>query len=303
MREQRTAFPLVPRRRVIGLSFGALASARRGRGADVAGTRPYRPGDDMRAIDWRASARLSSARSADEFVVRESYVDEAPRVVIVCDRRPSMSLYAPPLPWLHKAAAMETAALLVLESALAARGYLGYLDFADEEPHWRPPRTQRDLEELHGARPFTAADDSLERAFDHLMAHRASLPPGSFVFVLSDFLAPPPERVWVDTLERRWDVVPVVIQDPVWDSSFPDVSGVVVPFADARTGRIARVRLTRREVVALREERERRRTDLLRLFDGFDLQPVLLAASEPPAVLDAFLAWAGWRQALRSRRR
>jgi uncharacterized protein (DUF58 family) len=176
------AFPLVPRRRVIGLSFGAVRSARRGRGSDVAGTRPYRPGDDVRAVDWRASARLSSARGHDEFVVRESFVDEAPRAVVVADRRPSMGLYAPPLPWLHKAAALEVAARLVLESTLAARGYLGYVDVADREPHWLAPRTRR---ELPFDRPYTAADDSLERAFAALGAHRAALPSGSFLFVLS----------------------------------------------------------------------------------------------------------------------
>jgi len=227
-------------------------------------------------------------------------VEEAPRAVLLADRRPSMSLYAPPLPWLHKAAALAAASRLVLQSTLAARGYLGYLDVAEPEPCWLPPRTRRELVE---ERPFTAPDDSLERAFACLAPHRAALPPGSFVFVVSDFLAPPPESVWIDALERRWDVVPVVIQDPVWDASFPEVAGVVVPFADARTGRTARVRLTRRETAALREQNERRRAELLRLFDAYDLQPVLVESSEPAAVLDAFLTWAAWRRSLGSARR
>ena len=64
-------FPLIPRRRVLGLPFGGLHSARRGTGADVAGSRPYRPGDDVKRIDWYASARLSLARGSDEFVVRD----------------------------------------------------------------------------------------------------------------------------------------------------------------------------------------------------------------------------------------
>ena len=60
-----------------------MRSVRRGRGTEVAGSRPYRPGDDIRSIDWGASARMSSARGADEFVVRERYADEGPRVVVV----------------------------------------------------------------------------------------------------------------------------------------------------------------------------------------------------------------------------
>src|SRR5204863_1209167 len=96
-------FPLAPRRRVIGLSFGAMHSARRGLGSDVAGSRPYRPGDDVDAIDWPASAKLSTARGSDEFIVREHYADEAPRVVVFCDRRPALAATRAPLPWLDKA--------------------------------------------------------------------------------------------------------------------------------------------------------------------------------------------------------
>ena len=84
-------FPLIPRRRVLGLPFGGLHSMRRGLGSDVAGSRPYQPGDDVDKIDWYASARLSLARGSEEFVVREHFADEAPRVVVLCDRRPSMS--------------------------------------------------------------------------------------------------------------------------------------------------------------------------------------------------------------------
>ena len=55
-------FQLVPRRRLMGLPHGTMRSVRRGRGTEVAGSRPYRPGDDIRTIDWASSARLSSAR-------------------------------------------------------------------------------------------------------------------------------------------------------------------------------------------------------------------------------------------------
>jgi uncharacterized protein (DUF58 family) len=98
--DARLTFKLVPRRRVIGLSFGAVRSLRRGAGLDVAGSRPYRPGDDMDVIDWAASARLSTARGSDEFLVRERFAEVAPKVVIVCDRRPNMEVYESPLPWL-----------------------------------------------------------------------------------------------------------------------------------------------------------------------------------------------------------
>ena len=95
-------FPLIPRRRVLGLPFGGLHSLRRGLGSDVAGSRPYQPGDDVDKIDWYASARISLARGSEEFVVREHYADEAPRVVVLSDRRPSMSVFPEGWPWLNK---------------------------------------------------------------------------------------------------------------------------------------------------------------------------------------------------------
>ena len=60
----------------------------------------------------------------------------------------------------------------------------------------------------------------------------ARSPPGSFVFVLSDFLDAPSRETWLTAVEHLWDVVPVVIQDPTWEQSFPDVSGIVVPLRD-----------------------------------------------------------------------
>src|SRR5947208_16311099 len=139
-----SVFPLRPRRRLIGLSFGGMRSSRRGTGSDVAGSRFYQAGDDMKAIDWAASARLSSARDTDEFIVREHFAEEAPRVVVVADRRPEMSLFPDWLPWLSKPAATRIAALMIADSTVAARGYSGYLDFAEGEVYWRPPSRQHE---------------------------------------------------------------------------------------------------------------------------------------------------------------
>ena len=65
-------------------------------------------GDDVKAIDWPASAKLSRARGMDEFVVREHFADEAPRIVVLCDRRPSMSLYPAGLAVAREAARRST---------------------------------------------------------------------------------------------------------------------------------------------------------------------------------------------------
>jgi uncharacterized protein (DUF58 family) len=297
---QDLTFPLVSRRRLVGLAFGAMHSARRGMGSDVAGSRPYVRGDDVDTIDWGASARLSSARSSDEFIVRERYAEEAPRVVLVCDRRPEMALFPPELPWLHKAEAMRTAADIIAESTAKARGFIGYVDYAGgDEPFWRPPRSHGEylaIKERHLAWPeFNAPTDTVERALDFLGGHRRAVPAGSFVFVLSDFLAPPARDAWARAVEQRWDVVPVVIQDPVWEQSFPLVESVLVPLADTK-GRVRSVRLTRDEALRRREEHELRRERLLGDMASVGIEPILISASAHEHVFGAFLAWADERE-------
>jgi uncharacterized protein (DUF58 family) len=298
-------FPLVPRRRLIGLSFGGMQSARRGTGSDVAGSRPYHPGDDVDLIDWSASARISSARGTDEFVVRQTYADEAPRVVVLCDRRPQMQLHEPPLPWLSKASAMRHAVELICESAANARGFIGYLDYASGEPFWRPPKSERELWQIrdrHLAWPdFAAPQDNLDQALDYLAQHRLALPPGSFLFVLSDFLSPPDDGAWTRALGHLWDVVPVVIQDPLWEQSFPDVAGLVIPFRDPVTGQLSYVRLSRKETRLRREQNEARRAAILDGLIALGLEPVTLSSSDPEEILSAFLEWAEQRAYRRGR--
>ena len=308
LREQ--TFPLVPRRRLVGLAFGAMHSARRGTGSDIAGSRPYQPGDDVDTIDWNATARLSAARDQDEFIVRERYADEAPRVVLVCDRRPEMALYPPEFPWLSKPAAMRVAGELITASAVASRGFVGYLDFANvahpvpgersAEPFWRPPNSEsarwRVTDSHLAYRNFYAPQDNVTHAFEYLSAIRGALSAGTFVFVLSDFLVPPQSHVWMTALERRWDVVPVVIQDPVWEQSFPNVGSVVVPLADASNGGgIGYVRLSRSEAEARREHNERRRAELIRGFQAVAIEPVSVSSADREAVFSSLAEWADQR--------
>jgi uncharacterized protein (DUF58 family) len=297
-----SVFPLTPRRRLIGLSFGGMRSSRRGTGSDVAGSRQYQPGDDMKMIDWAASARLSSARSSDDFIVREHFAEEAPRVVVVADRRPEMSLYPAWLPWLAKGDAVRTASILIADSTVAARGLSGYLDFAEGTMFWRPPRSQHEDWRTEARRPFRAPQDTLSRSFEHLLELRPTLPPGTFLFVLSDFLVPLDDSLWLRALERRWDVVPVVVQDPTWESSFPDVSGTMLPVVVPQTGRLTFVRLSAAEVSARKRENEARHEQLLRTFAALDVDEIELTTANPAAILDAFSAWAEQRTYTRARR-
>ena len=279
----------------------AKHSLAKSRGSDIAGSRPYRPGDDIDTIDWAASARLSSARGTGEFIVRERFAEEAPRVVLVVDRRPAMSLYPPELPWLSKPAALRAASALVADSAVRANGFVGYVDHArgEPEPFWRPPVSPAErwrVKESHlPFDRFDAAEDNLDGVLSFLARLRGVLPSGSFLFVFSDFLVSPPRDAWLRAVERRWDIVPVVIQDPVWEASFPDAGAVVLPVLDASTGKLRPVRLTAREAAARREVNEQRRVELVRDFRRLGVEPVLVDSADPGEILRAFVSWSDHR--------
>lgn len=287
----RRTFPLVPRRRLTGLPFGDLATRRRGRGGDVIAHRRYATGDPVSSIDWYASARLSAASGRDDFVVRQHAVDEAPRVVIVADRRPAMGLYPEGLPWLSKRDAVREAAAGIAASAVAARADLALLDFGDGDASWLPPARRADAAALdeHG---FDAPDDTVERSLELLLGHRRELPPGTFVFVLSDFLDGIAVEAWERARAHGWELVPVVVQDPVWESSFPAVAGVAVEVADPRGGSSEVVRLGRRQTRRRRDEHEQRHARLVDDFLYLGLRTVTLETSDPVAIDDAFVEWA-----------
>jgi uncharacterized protein (DUF58 family) len=298
-----TVFPLIPRRRVLGLAFGGVRSVRRGIGSDVASTREYRPGDDVAWMDWSASARLSAARGSDEFIIRERFADEAPRVVVLADRRPSMSIEASPLRPLDKPRAILTALDLIGQSAIAARSLTGYLDYAEGEPYWRPPRTEQRADPgTFEGRSFAAPGSTVSDGLQFLGEHRRDLPTQAFVFVLSDFTVPPELDVWQRALEHRWELVPVIIQDPVWERTFPDVGGISIPYAAPDSGQIAPIYVTRREARALRREHEQRFDGLVRAFRSLGIESVAVHSHDLGKMLSAFLRWADlrmmWRGAL-----
>jgi hypothetical protein len=296
------SFPLVPRRRLIGLAFGSAHSAKRGKGSDVASSRPYQPGDDVDAIDWAASAKLSSAHSTDEFIVRERYAEEAPRVVLVCDRRPAMSLYPEGYPWLSKPKVMYEAGAMIADSTAKARGLIGYLDYASGQdgngsgpPFWRPPHGQTDfwrVKESHLLWPqYLAPEDNLERAFEFLAPLRRALPAGTFVFMLSDFLHMPSPDAWSMIVELPWELVPIVIQDPVWEQSFPDVSSVVIPLLKPGTRQIQLVRLSRKEAREQRARNEERAQKTVAQLNGLGLEPIVLTTADRDQIYTSFLEW------------
>jgi hypothetical protein len=207
-----------------------------------------------------------------------------------------MSIGASALRRLDKPHAILSALDLISASAVAARSLTGYLDYAEGDPFWRPPRTEQRAEPgAMAGRRFDAPADSISRGLLFLGEHRRDLPTQAFVFVLSDFIEPPHLATWQRALENRWELVPVAIQDPVWERTFPDVGGVSIPYADPHTGRVVPVRLSHKEAARLRGEHERRWDGLVRDFRTLGIEPVAVHSHDAGEMLGSFLRWADLR--------
>jgi uncharacterized protein (DUF58 family) len=290
-------FPLVPRRRFAGEQFGRRRSSRRGDGDEIVGTRPYRPGDRIAWIHWAASARLSAARGTDEFVVREYFAEQAPRVAVVRDPSPTLAINAPPSPWLDKRSAVESVVRLIAASAAAEQGELVYVDSGRAPRLLRPPDGPA-LTQALATRPQDAGA-SLVAALSSLGRDSAMLPTGSFVFVISDFLVQVPARTLARLRSLGWDVTPVVVQDPVWEQAFPQAGGVVLPLLDGSTGEAHDVWLTPGEARERGRANERRLAELLVRFRRLGFDPVVVGSTEAGAVRRPFVTWAERRRRAR----
>ncbi|MGI8731885.1 MAG: DUF58 domain-containing protein [Pyrinomonadaceae bacterium] len=67
---------------LLPMSAGRMASVRRGAGHDLFALRDYQPQDDLRHIDWKATAR------ARRLTVREFTSEDERRITIILDTRP-----------------------------------------------------------------------------------------------------------------------------------------------------------------------------------------------------------------------
>jgi len=281
---------LEPHVRIIGSLFGSAASRRRGTSDDVVSGRPYQPGDDVRRIDWATSARLSAIRGEDHFVVRESYGEEAPFVCFTVDRSPSMALYPREYPWLHKPAAVRLMADVVVLSAGHYHCPLAFLD-AD---NWRPPSTSNEPDELtrlleEGA--YDHSEETTDSLFGRLHSVQHMLPGGSFVFCCSDFLDVPSQRTLAMLVDAEWELVPVIVQDPLWEQSYPEAVGeVALPVRDD-AGRFRLLRQSRAEVRERRRAHEARLRRLEELFTGYGFPPIVVSEVGTDALADALLSW------------
>ncbi len=200
--------------RVKSLQTGAYVSHFRGRGMEFDESRPYQPGDDPRSIDWRVTARSTTAYT-------KLFREERERPVLVCvDLRANMhfatrgcfksvnaSRAAALLSWAAHHRGDRLGGLIFgdtthreLKPRLGRRAALRFIHQLVEHPDWK----NRGVAE--GVEPLAQAMSSLRRV----------VRPGSLVVVISDFIGfSRAAQSYLSSVSRHNEVLAVFISDPL----------------------------------------------------------------------------------------
>ena len=213
LRPEARALGLSHQRNMAALQAGGYRSAFRGRGIDFEEVRIYQPGDDIRSMDWRVTARTGEPHT-------KVYREERERpVLFLVDQGPSM-MFGTRVAF--KSVIAARAAALIAWAALDNNDRVGGLVFRGE--HHRELRaTSRRLGVLRLCRALSAGslEDMNERAQGNtlntaMVQFSRIARPGSMIFLISDF-----REVDEDTpqhfgrVARRCDVVALLVYDPI----------------------------------------------------------------------------------------
>ena len=214
LRAHAAGLGLSPRARVRTARAGGYLSVYRGRGMEFDEVRPYQPGDDVRDIDWRVTARSGRVHT-------KVYTDERERpVLLFLDLSPGM--YFGTRARLKAVRAAEAAVLLAWAAAGNGDRVGAVMSAGSGHRELRPRgrdqgvlRLIRQVAEVHAAgleqQGVEAAD------VDGALGRRvATARPGSLVFLISDFrrLTAEGERR-LGRLARHNDLALVFVFDPL----------------------------------------------------------------------------------------
>ncbi|HEY8514032.1 MAG TPA: DUF58 domain-containing protein [Candidatus Binatia bacterium] len=277
-----------PRGRVRTLHAGVHASTFRGRGMEFDETRAYQPGDDVRAIDWRVTARTGRVHT-------KLFHEERERpVLLLVDERPHMRFGTRDA---FKSVVAARAAAAIAWSARDAGDRVGALILSDatlRESMTAPQRSRarllhllRKLSDATSRTPAVAGNEHPPSLADALSSLARSSRPGTLIHVISDFvdLDDAAERE-LARLARGREVACVLVYDRL-EAALPSASGLRVSDGE----RVIELPTSRawREKYAARFAERRARLERICRERGFGFV-ALATGDDVPSVLRAAAA-------------
>ena len=217
-----------PRQPVHSLLSGRFASRMRGRGLNFEEIRDYRPGDDVRSIDWKVTARLQRPH------VRVFNEERDRQTLLVVDQR--LSMFFGSRRSMKSVVAAEAASISAWR-VLGAGDRVGAIVFNDSEiSEFRPQRSRstvlqiltaivKDNRALRVNGGISASPSMLNNALQR--AQRRALHDAA-VIIFSDFDGADDEtRKMIGAIARHNDVVAMLVHDPL-QSDLPASASMTV---------------------------------------------------------------------------
>lgn len=270
---RRLEFKVV--RRLDGFLFGDYTGTFYGPSLDLAEVRAYQPGDEVRRIDWNATARMN------EIFVRQYREEKELTAWLLVDLSPSMDFGTVQQFKRQLAVDFAGVAAYIISRHGDKVGAIGFPARAGRV--FVPPRAGRDqalriVHALASEPPVSGGGRTdLAGVLEHM---RPVLRRRGLVFLISDFHSPGGWESRLAELGRRHDAIAVRVEDPR-ERELPDVGGVY--FQDPETGQQVwvdtadrRVRDRYQQLVAERDAElaqmtRRAAVDMLRLSTGSSL--------------------------------
>jgi uncharacterized protein (DUF58 family) len=265
------------RKRALSALTGPNKSNFRGRGIDFEEVRNYQPGDDIRTIDWRVTARTGHPHTK---LFREER--ERP-VLVVVDQRAGMFFGSS-----HccKSVLAAHLASLLAWSALAGGDRVGGMVFnGTEQQEFRPRRSARTvlallsaITQYNRALPLPAGAPAASFT-DMLAGMRRIARPGSSLFLVSDFQGAADEQAQEQLfqLARHAEITAIACSDPL-ETELPRPGRYAVTDGEQTSELHTANRALR---AAYRRRCERRREELSRGLARLGI-PLLQAATDRP---------------------
>ena len=260
---------IIARRAVNDQLAGQYQSVFKGRGMDFSDVREYQPGDDVRVIDWKVSARM------DDLYVKQFVEERELTVILLVDASGSQTFGSRSRRKQETAA--ELAALLAF-SAIKNNDRVGLITFTDRIEKFVPAKKGRKhvlrvITEILSVEPEGSGTD-IAAALGYLTR---VIRKRAVVFVISDFMDHGYETA-LNIASRRHEIIPCVISDAM-EETLPNMG--LVTFEDPETGRVLTVDTTS---AAVRDAYEgamsRKRKERDRMFRRMRIEPITLRTGE-----------------------
>lgn len=199
-------FLLAVKRLADSLSYGTDRSPFLGQGLEYVQSRLYVPGDPVKSIDWRVTARTGKPH------VKEYETPKCLPVWFVVDTSASMTLASTKLSKYQ--IAVQVAGGLAL-ACLDRVSPVGVLGAGGRDLKYKPSLSRETiLRWLHELRTYTFSEPTSLSA--KALALSASLPERSLIFILSD-LHDPEAMPALKLLGHRHDLAVLLLRDPAED--------------------------------------------------------------------------------------